>query len=484
MVLFWSVFFCLNSFALEGGEYQTPNTWKRHYSVGGIKYSAGSVAPGGAEVALTAASRTVYRYFEDSLTEEFAYLRLKAGNIEAAGGDIAFNLYLRGGYASEKFEPETFSASRNGFYAERKDDLSALRVYQGNAVFEDIIPLTAVTLGRQYLSHIDTQLADGGNIDVSLFKKRLTLHALYALPVSFYATDPHTYIYGGGADASPSDFLRIRAEYQAYDDRTQEYRNDVIKARIDGKIPPGNLYLNYKRIDSANDIQAGAILDFKPVVEGLGGTVITASARTITDSYGEEVTLFLDPYSTSLGQEGKNTILAGEISQGIREWLAVSIGGEGKIIAGDADYAHRDFSRVYASIDLNGVFSPTIYIKISGDIWTAPKDGNLKEESTFQIGGEISWSLGDFALWGGTNFQKYRYYYPEEERTVFLAPSLKRFEEDARTFYLGGEYTLSGTGLTIGADISVVSSSVYSAYNNDFNDSMDTRAELMLNWVL
>ncbi|MDR2400447.1 MAG: DUF4774 domain-containing protein [Deferribacteraceae bacterium] len=481
--VFLCALFCVNVYALEGGEYQTPDTWKRHYAAGGVKYSTGGVNVNGTEFDASVTSRTAYRYFEDELAEEFAYLRLKIGNIKAADGDISFSLYMRGAYASEEFKLDTFNSTKNGFYAERKDDPFALRVYQANAALDEVIPLTVFTVGRHYISYIDTQLTDGGSAEVSLLDRRLKLHALYGLPVSFYESDPDTYIYGGGADISPFASVRVRAEYLGYNDKKDDYRNDVLKARIDGKLPVGLIYLNYKLIDSANDIQAGTVLDFKPIIAGLGGTTISASVRTITAYYGEKTTNFIDPYSVSLGQEGKNTVIVGEVSQGITEWLVISIGGEGKLISGEPDYAHREFSHGYASIDLNGVFSPDLYIKITGDTWLAPADKGLKEESTFQIGGEVSYTLEELSLWGGTSFQKYRYYIPEENRLVYFVPMLKSFEEDARTFYLGGEYAF-GTGLTVGADISVTTSSVFSSYNDEFNDALDTRVELNLSWVL
>jgi hypothetical protein len=482
IVLFLGVFLITGSFALEGGEYQTPNSWKQHHSFGGVKYNTGGVNLNGTEFDATVTSRTVQRSFRDDLTEEFAYLRLRLGNIKAADGTVGFSLYARGGYASEEFKLEDFNAAKNGFYTERQDDLLALRVYQANAVFDEVIPLTALTLGRQYLSHIDTMLADGGNAELSLFDKKLKVYALYAMPVSFYVSDPDTYVYGGGVDTAVS-IIRARAEYLGYDDGKKDYRNDVIKARLDGNLSFGNIYLSYKNIDSANDIQAGTVLDFAPVINGMGGTTITASVRTITDYYGEEVTAFLDSYNTSLGQEGKNTVIAGDISQGLLSWLVLTVGGEGKIIEGEPNYAHREFSHLYTNIDLNGLFSPNLYIKVTGDSWLAPKDKGLKEESTFQIGGEISYSAEELAIWAGTAFQKYRYYIPDE-RLSYPAPLLKRFEENARTFYLGGEYAFLGSGLTVAADVSVTSSSVFSAYNDEFNDSADTRVELILNWVL
>jgi hypothetical protein len=481
VAIFLGVFLRLNAPALEGGEYQTPNSWRQHYSFGGVKYNTGGVNINGTEFDATVASRTIYRSFRDDLAEEFAYLRLKVRNIKVSDGTAAFSLYARGGYASEEFKLESFNAAKNGFYAERQNDPFALRVYQANAVLEEIIPLTTLTLGRHYISHIDTQLTDGGSAEIALLNKKLKLYALYGMPVSFYTSDPDTYVYGGGLDTAFS-IIRARAEYLGYDDGKNDYSNDVIKLRLDGNLSLGNIYVNYRNIDSANDIQAGTVLDFNPF-ESLGGTTLSASVRTITDYYGEDVTAFLDSYSTSLGQEGKNTILTGEISQGLVDWLVVSIGGEGKFISGDPDYAHREFSHLYAGLDFNGLFSPNLYIKLTGDTWLSPEDKGLKEESTFQLSGEISCSLDELALWAGTAFQKYRYYIPDE-RLSYPAPLLKRFEEDARTFYLGGEYAFSGIHLTVAADVSVTSSSLFSGYNGEFNDSTDTRVELMLNWVL
>jgi hypothetical protein len=480
----------VTAFAVEGGDYQTPDTWKQHYSLSGVKYNTDGASVAGGDLDATISSRTSIRSFDDSLVEEYLYLRLKLANIDLAGGNVGANLYFRGGFSGEEFEPGPFNSTKNAFYVERNDETIALRLYQANVVLDDLIPQTAVTLGRFYLNHIDTQLVDGADVTVHLLDDMLGIYALYGMPVSFYTKSPSTTLFGGGVDLKPIDILRIRAEYlsYSYDDGDYDFQNGILKARADAKVlDVVSVYLNYKVIDSVSDAELGAIVDLPPIAEPLGGTTVFASARIISDYYDEETSQFVDPFGTGLGQEGKNTLLSAELYQGLLEWLAISVGVQGKLISGDPSYAHREFSHVYGAVDFNGLFDPNLFIQINGGSWLAPADKSLKEESTFQIGGQVSYRLSAIDLWLGTNFQKYAYYFANElnpQSALTRGRLTKYFEQDARSFYLGGQYNLENIGLTVGADLSFTSSSVYSAYNDDFNDTFDTRVEITLNWTL
>jgi hypothetical protein len=476
-------FFTVPAYCLEGGEYTTPTSWSQHHSFGGSRYNYGGASIGGGSFDTTVTSRTVYRSFKESSVSEYAYLRLKLSDLPVASGSLNAALYLRGAFASEEFDTG-FNPLKDGLYAEREGNSSSLRVYQANISVDGVIPNTLLTVGRQYISHIDTEHADGADAEVYIMGEKLSLHAFYALPVSYYAESPDTSIYGGGAEARPLDILRIRGGYEGYKDDKYGYRNNLIRFRADGRIGKvGTLYLNYRLLESVNDIELGTVLDFKPIVSGLGGTTVTASIRTTDDYYDEDITNFINRYNTSLGQEGKNTLLSGQLIQGVFNWLSVSIGGEGKLIGGEADYAHREFSHVFGSIDLIDI-TEGLYIQLNGDSWLAPADGKLKEESTFQLGGRVSYSVNDeVEVWAGTSFQKYYYYIPEE-LTGYSLIRRKSYEEDGRSFYIGCQYIFEELGLSAALDISYTASSVYESVADEFNGREDITAQLNLSWML
>jgi hypothetical protein len=471
------------SYALESGEYTTPAAWSQHHSFGGSRYNYGGASIGGGSFDTTVTSRTVYRSFKDDLLSEYAYLRLKLSDLPVASGSLNASLYLRGAFASEEFDTG-FNPLKDSLYSEREGNASTLRVYQANISADSVIPNTVLTVGRQYISHIDTEHADGADAKVYLMGEKLSLHAFYALPVSYYAESPDTSIYGGGLEARPLDNLRLRGEYEGYKDDKYGYQNNLVRFRADGKIgKSGTVYLNYRLLESVNDIELGTVLDFKPVISGLGGTTVTASVRTMDDYYDEETTNFINRYNTSLGQEGKNTLLSGQIIQGVFSWLSVSIGGEGKLIGGDADYAHREFSHVFGSIDLINL-TEGLYIQLNGSSWLAPADGKLKEESTFQLGGQASYAVDEaFEIWAGTSFQKYYYYIPEE-LTGYSLIRRKSYEEDGRSFYIGCQYIFEELGLSAAFDITYTASSVYESVSDEFNDREDITAQLNLSWAL
>jgi hypothetical protein len=476
---------CSEAFALEGGSYQTPDSWSKHFTFGGTKYKSGAKdLGGGATIDASVTSRTAYRSFEDSLTEEYAYLRLKLDGVKVGSGIVSGTFYGRGAYSSEDFEGNNdFSPVKNSHFAERGDDSHSLRLYQANVKVEDVIPNTTLTAGRFYLDHIDTTHTDGADANVKIIDGVLDVHAFYTLPVSYYYSSSDTALYGGGVDIKPLDIIRIRGDYAGYKD--DDYNTGVIKGRLDTKISDiGSAYLNYRLIESVSDIELGAAFDFQPFASFLGGTTIFASARTITDFYDEETVTYIDAYSTSLGQEGKNTILKGELVQGITDWLAVSVGADGKLISGDASAAHREYSHVFGSIDLVGIGDPNLYIQLNGDTWLAPEDGSLKEESTFQAGGQITYAAEEFDIWAGASFQKYYYYIPTRLTGGYNVIIRKSFEEDARSVYAGGEYKFTGAGITVGIDLSLTTSSVYDFASDKFNDKSDILAQLNLNWAL
>jgi hypothetical protein len=478
-VFLWAVFAPM-SYALEGGEYQTPSSWSQHHSFGGGKYNTGGASLGGGSFDLSVTSRTVYRSFDDNVISEYGYLRMKLSDLEVGSGMMSAGLYLRGALASEEFDTG-FNPLKDSLYSEREANSTSLRVYLANVSADGVIPNTLLTVGRQYINHIDLEHADGADANVYVMGEKLVLNAFYALPVSYYADSPETTVYGGGLDARPVDNLRLRGEYVGYNDDKYEFQNNLFKFRADGKIGSvGTVYLNYKLLDSVNDAELGTVLDFKPFVAGIGGTTLSGSVRMIDDLYDEETTNFINRYNTSLGQEGKNTILSGQLVQGVFDWLAFSVGGEGKLISGDASYAHREFSHVFGSIDFINLIDG-LYIQLNGDNWLAPEDGKMKEESTFGFGGQITYSMENSDVWAGTSFQKYYYYIPEE-LTGYSAIRRKSYEEDGRSFYVGCEYRIDSWGLAASFDITFTSSSVY--LEGDFNNKEDITAQLNLNWAL
>jgi hypothetical protein len=472
------------SFALEGGGYQTPGSWNQHHSFGGGRYNTGGVSVGGGNFDLSLTSRTVYRSFKDDVISEYGYIRMKLSDLEVASGMMSAGLYLRGAIASEGFNTG-FNPLKDSLYSEREANSTSLRIYLANVSADGVVPNTLITVGRQYINHIDVEHADGADANVFILGEKLVLNAFYALPVSYYADSSDTTVYGGGIDARPFDNLRLRGEYVGYHDDKYDFRNNLFKFRADGKIistggSVGTVYLNYKLLDSVNDAELGTVLDFKPVAPGIGGTTLTGSVRMIDSLYDEKTTNFINRYNTSLGQEGNNTILSGQVVQGVFDWLAVSIGGERKVISGGASYAHREFSHVFGSIDLINLIDG-IYIQLNGDNWLAPEDGKMKEEGTFQFGGQVTYSMENSDVWAGTSFQKYYYHIPEEF-TGYTVIHRKSYEEDGRSFYIGGEYRIDSWGLAASFDVTFTSSSIYQ--EGGFNNKEDITAQLNLNWAL
>jgi hypothetical protein len=469
--------------ALEGGEYQTPVSWGQHHSFGGTRYTTGGASIGGGSFDASVASRTVYRSFKDDVISEYAYMRLRLSDLPVASGSIGASLYFRGAFASEEFDTG-FNPLKDSLYSEREGNSSALRVYLASVSMDSVIPRTVLTVGRQYRNHIEAEHIDGADAKVYILGEKLSLHGFYGLPVSYYADSPDTTVYGGGFEARPLDILKVRGEYEGYKDDKYDYQNNLIRFRADGKVGSiGSVYLNYRLLEGVNDVEVGTVLDFKPFITGIGGTTVTASVRSMDDYYEEDITGFINRYNTSLGQEGKNSILSGELIQGVFDWLAVSIGGEGKLIGGEADYAHREFSHLFGSIELINLIDG-LYIELNGGSWLAPEDGKLKEESTFQFGGQASYSVSDsFEIWGGTSFEKYYYYIPEE-LTGYALIRRKSYEEDGRSIYIGAQHIFEGVGLTVAVDISYTASSVYESASDEFNDKEDITAQLNINWVL
>ncbi len=502
------VFVSVQSYALEGGEYTTPDAWSQHFSFGGVKYNTGGMSIGSGSLDATLTSRTGYRTFkDDDLFEEFIYLRMKADDFKVANGVIRANVFGRYGVASEDFKAGEFNPTKNGFYVERKNDSGSFRLYSASIEVDKVIPFTNLRLGRFYMNHLTTRLIDGADVQANLKDDMVNVYAFYGMPVSFYVGNPRTTAYGGGFGVQPIDFLKLRAEYTmfSYDKDSSTWLADfmsnasytgaktlkynekdtsLFKARVDANVLDlAKVYVDYAYVDPASIIELGFLSDL-PTRTSLFG-----SAVFYTDYIDERANTFLNAFSNTLGQEGKNTLLTGQIAQGVTDWLVLTVGGKGKIISGDVAYAHRDFANVYGSVDLNGLFDPNLYISINGGYWFAPGDGKFKEESTFQVGGQASYAINKIDIWAGTSFEMFSYYATDIAlQTKPTYERRKQYEQNARSFYLGGQYTMDQLGplnqAVVGLDLSANSSDVYNKLNDKLKDEWDMRVELNLNVVL
>ena len=461
--------------ASEGdADYRTPDTWSQHFTPGGfsdmvngIKLTDDAVM----NVGLT--SRYVLRTNTSGSDSDFyQYLRADVEGFKLGSGKVYGTVFWR--TASDLDRNSDHSSYH--FYddildAEISHNKSASRLYQGNITFDNVIPMTKLTAGRLYSSHINTLQIDGADFSVGTDKVRA--YAFGGEPVSFYYGGQGDTVYGGGVEVTPLTGTKIAAEYTALS--IGGTHDDLYNVRLDKDVIRGmHLYGIYTDLNSKNALEAG--LQYR--IESTK-TYVRLKYKGVYNEIDLNNSYPVNPLSVTLLPYGKFNDYNVEVGQGIGRNVMVSVGAEAKDAGGEIDYDNRSYTRYYGNVDLIGLPDKDTYISLTVERWVVSEDtadsvnlgpgsASTGNDGKTQISGRISQRImKGLDLWAGTSYNKYTY-----------DAQSNRMEENARVVYIGGLWVVS-KHVSVSTDLSLENASVFAADNIKDNYKVETWLNLV-----
>jgi hypothetical protein len=150
----------------------TPALWKQHFSPGGFSENLHGVEVGGGQLDANLASRFRLRwngFTSDQDLYEYLRANLVGVKLGGSGAQLEAHLFLRAGFDLDgtyhrQWADSFYYVFRDSLDAERDGHVGALRAYTANLTVRDLLPGTSLTLGRTYVSHLDTLALDGGEL--------------------------------------------------------------------------------------------------------------------------------------------------------------------------------------------------------------------------------------------------------------------------------------------------------------------------------
>lgn len=455
---------------------RTPDTWSQHATPGGFAEMAKGIKLGGdATMNIGLTSRYRLRTNDFATDQDFyQYLRANIEGIKLGSGTVYGNVFFRAAGDLDGADSKQWGSTYYYFYndvldAERNGKSVAPRLYQGNLTFDRVIPMTKLTAGRLYASHINTYQIDGG--DISIGSDKVKAYAFGGEPVSYYYKWHGDYIYGGGLEVAPISGTKIAVEYVRLD--VEKLKDDLINIRLDKDITKGmHFYGIYTNLNSKNAFE-GVVLYRLDSTK----TFVKVKYKGLYDEIGTDNSYPVNPITVVLLPYGKYNNYNLEIGQGIGSNIMVAVGAELRDAGGTPNFDNRDYKRYYGSIDLIGIPHKDTYISISGEKWdidtldsvAGPGTASVGDNDKVQLSGRVSQKITkEIDIWAGTNYSRYKY---DEQAN--------RREEKVRTYYIGGQWVPSKT-ISLLVDLNTENSDMFTG---DSNLKNNYTAEAWLNIV-
>jgi len=452
---------------------RTPDTWSQHATPGGFADMAKGIKLGGdgtMNIGLT--SRYRLRTNDYANDQDFyQYIRANVEGIKVGSGTVYGNIFFRAADDLDGADNNQWGSTYYYFHkdvldAELKHNDLAPRLYQGNLTFDKVIPMTKLTAGRLYASHINTYQLDGG--DISIGSDKVKVYAFGGAPVSYFYDWNEDYIYGGGIEATPISGTKIAAEYVRLD--VEGLKDNLFNIRLDRDITKGmHFYGIYTSLNSKSAFEGGILYRMEKTK-----TFVKVKYKGLYDEIGTDNSYVVNPITVALLPYGKYNSYNVEIGQGIGSNAIVAAGTEIKAAGGTPNFDNRDYKKYYGSIDLIGVPHKDTYISISGEKWDIDKVGSatglgapsLGDSDKLQISARANQKITKAVdAWAGTNFDRYKYNEQTNER-----------EEKVRIYYIGGQWAPSKT-ISLLIDLGMENSDMFNG-GSDLKDNYTLQAWL------
>jgi hypothetical protein len=347
-----------------------------------------------------------------------------------------------------------------------------LRVYQANAVFDNVVKYTILSVGRTYVEHLKAIQIDGG--DISAGTESFKGFAYYGSPVSFYESTRDIKVLGGGLHGGIAGLFTLRGEAVQFLDSSDDDRDTFLwngRADVPYRLSGinGALYGEGGRTEDAWVYAAGAT-GYIPGAK----TTLNLWVKGQYERNDTPVNMMVSDFEMVTGTESQYYQVGANIYKGFGERIAAGIGFETRQNADDF-YGDRDYYRYLANIDFIGLFAGS-YISLTAEYWDIPKDGYNTENNSLYVGGKLTQSLGDaLELWLGGTLTTYRYYYKQYDILPVLAGrSNEKLDNKVYLMYLGA-YCKPMANLLLGIDFTYEISEVLTEIDSD-DDNIGTVA--------
>jgi len=440
---------------------RTPDTWSQHVTPGGFTDMAKGLKLGGdgvMNIGLTSRYRLKTNDYAND-QDFYQYLRANLEGVKLGSGTLYGNIFVRAagdldGRDNAQWGNTSYYVHNDILDAETKQKDKAPRLYQGNLTLDQVIPLTRLTAGRLYASHVNTYQLDGG--DVSIGNDKVKIYAFGGAPVSYFYKWDNDYVYGGGLEATIVNGTKISAEFTRLD--VEGLNDNLFNLKLDQDLVKGmhftGLYTGLNSKGAFEGVLAYRLENTK--------TFVKVKYKGLFDEMGSDNSYVVNPITVSLLPYGKYNSYGLEVGQGIGSNVMVGVGVEKKDASGTPNYDNRDYVRYYGNLDLIGVPSKDTYISLTAEKWTVDQTADVAavgfgvpsvgKDDKLQIGGRVNQKITKGVdAWLGTSYNKYKY----DELT-------NSREENVRAYYIGGQWVPNKT-ISLLMDLNAESSDMFNA---------------------
>jgi hypothetical protein len=393
--------------------------------------------------------------------------------VKLSEGEVSVNLNVRGAMDSRG----TYGEPKYDFFydtldASRGDEGWDLRVYQANAVFDNVVKYTYLSAGRAYVEHLKSLQIDGG--DFSVGTESLKAFAYYGSPVSFYESTRDLKVVGGGLQGGVAGLFTLRGEAIQFLDSSEE--------DIDTFLWNGRADAPYRLSGMNGSLYGEGGMTEDAWVYSIGGTGYIPNAKITLSLWvkgqyernDKPINMMVSDFEMVNGTESEYYQIGGNIYKGFGEKIAAGLGFETRQNSDDF-YGDRDYYRYLANIDFIGLFAGS-YISLTAEYWDIPGDGHNTENRRLYLGGKVSQSLGDAVeLWFGGALTTYRYYYKQYDILPALAGRSNEKLDNSVYLLYAGAYCEPAANLLLGLDFTYEISEVLTEISSE-NDNIGTVA--------
>ncbi|MDR0454044.1 MAG: hypothetical protein LBH05_04440 [Deferribacteraceae bacterium] len=430
----WLCFSASSASAQSGGNNNTPDSWSRHDTLNGTKFTMDGVSVGEGTLKLGLTSRYTGRFSEFSDQAFYQYLRGYLSDFKLGGGTMRVALNMRAardtdGVVTDQAWNYHFAPTVLDSKADYKSGYWDFRLYDANVVLDNVVNYTKLTAGRFRINYLTEYKVDGAELSVGT--DNYNAYAYYGLPVSYYKY-LNTTVVGGGANLHFfDDMIVLRAEAANFmgggDDILIDPLYDLIdpvngvKTKTPGSVNTmtwkTRADLNFVIGDAANIApygEFGMVGDAKIFEAGLlsnitaTNTILNFWVRGQIDNNTDPVSYVISDYSDSMSSDNEYTQFGANIYQGIAEIFMVGLGFETRVNNKES-YYDRDYVRVMGNLDFFGVI-PDNYLSFTVDYFDVQAYRQLAAERKMLLGGQMTQNFSpDLSVWLGARIVNYNY---------------------------------------------------------------------------
>ena len=430
----------------------TPELWLEHATPGGFTENYHSVAVADGQLDANVNSRYRLRWNGYASDQDvYEYLRANLTDVSVGAGKLEAHVFLRAGFDidgnyNNQSPSNEYYFWRDILNAQANGHVGALSAYTANLTLKEVVPGTALTLGRTYVSHINTAQIDGGELAVGPDQAHLFVFA--GRPVSFFFNTAGDWTLGGGFDLHPLRQTHIRAEYLGT--VIESVHNDTFAVRVDQGyglgVVDGNLYAEYRYIDGPSQLELSASGHAAQL-----GTVLTVRYRKLFADIGVDPNQALgfpvSPLTTTLGPYAQYDLVHADVAQPLTKNFLVSAGVDYKHANGDFLLDNRSYRKYRLAVDVDSLPAAGTHLQVYGESWNVDPVAGEEHSGTLHGGLRLSQNImKGLDAWAGTSWQQFKFDPASAGQIAvgqeFTQPTAQ-VKQNVRNYYVGAQWAAS-----------------------------------------